>query len=143
MNKTQLQVKEFHKIFGCVISDKPTLPDAETLQLRLSLIAEEFKELQHALGFTEGANCPWRPLDGQGASLEEAAKELGDLLYVAYGTAIALGLDMEPIMDEIHRSNVSKVDPDGTVHRRHDGKILKPKDYSPADLKEIIKQQSR
>jgi len=35
---------------------------------------------------------------------------------------------------EVHRSNMSKLGPDGKPVRREDGKILKGPNYSPADL---------
>lgn len=61
------------------------------------------------------------------------------MLYVVYGAAVTYGIDLEPIFDEIHRSNMSKLWPDGTVQKREDGKVLKPPTYSPADLEPILK----
>lgn len=143
MNKTQAQVKEFHEKFNCVINDRPTIPDFETLKLRIRLISEELHELQYqgfGLVFRQGDLHRRRsePLP----DMEAIADGIGDLLYVTYGTAVSLGIDMEPIMDEIHRSNMSKVWPDGTVHRREDGKILKSPEYSPADIASLLGQQS-
>jgi predicted HAD superfamily Cof-like phosphohydrolase len=69
------------------------------------------------------------------------ADALGDLLYVIYGTAIAYGIDMESVFNEIHRSNMSKANPDGSVNKREDGKIIKSASYSPARIKEIIALQ--
>jgi predicted HAD superfamily Cof-like phosphohydrolase len=65
------------------------------------------------------------------------AKELADLLYVVYGTAVSLGIDMEPVFKEVHRSNMSKVG----GYKREDGKWVKPPTYSPADILPIIKNQ--
>ncbi|MCA9474890.1 MAG: hypothetical protein KC563_03635, partial [Nitrospira sp.] len=55
-----------------------------------------------------------------------------------YGTAVSLGIDMEPVFKEVHRSNMSKVG----GYKREDGKWVKPPTYSPASLDEIIKNQS-
>jgi predicted HAD superfamily Cof-like phosphohydrolase len=65
---------------------------------------------------------------------EALAKELADLLYVVYGTADLLEIPLEAVFAEVHRSNMSKVGPDGQVIRREDGKILKPDTYREADV---------
>jgi len=65
------------------------------------------------------------------------AKELADLLYVVYGTAVSYGLDMDPVFREVHRSNLSKVG----GYKREDGKWVKPPTYSPADVKPLLARQ--
>ena len=62
-----------------------------------------------------------------------------DLLYVTYGAAIALGVDINPFFEEVHRSNMSKLDPEtGMATYRNDGKVIKPSTYSPADIKSLM-----
>lgn len=124
MNKIQKQVTEFHRAFDIKEEPVPTLPDVKTAELRVELIDEEFKELKEALITHD---------------LVEIADALGDLLYVTFGAAISLGIDMEPIVDEIHRSNMTKVG----GHKREDGKWVKPDSYSPANLEPIIAKQQR
>lgn len=133
MDKIQQMVKEFHEKFDCVVNDRPTVPDLATMLLRADLISEEFEELEEK-GF-DFISTPSKP------DLVQIADALGDILYVVYGTAVSCGIDMEPIVAEIHRSNMSKVQPDGTILRREDGKIIKPDTYSPADIKSIIEAQ--
>ncbi|MEC4681184.1 MAG: hypothetical protein VST67_10880, partial [Nitrospirota bacterium] len=70
--------------------------------------------------------------------LPAMAKELADLLYVVYGTAVSLGIDLEPVFKEVHRSNMSKVG----GYKREDGKWVKPPTYSPASLEDILETQS-
>ncbi len=70
--------------------------------------------------------------------LPAIAKELADVLYVVYGTAVSLGIDMEPVFKEVHRSNMSKVG----GYKREDGKWVKPSTYSPASLDKILEAQS-
>jgi predicted HAD superfamily Cof-like phosphohydrolase len=65
---------------------------------------------------------------------EALAKELADVLYIVYGTADLLEIPVEAVFAEVHRSNMSKVGPDGQVIRREDGKILKPDTYREADV---------
>ena len=59
---------------------------------------------------------------------------LADILYVVYGFAVSLGVDIEPFLDEVHKNNLTKVGPNGEVIRREDGKVLKPANYVPVDL---------
>ena len=115
-------VQEFHEQFDIHISTTPSVPDEATQFLRNRLIQEEFEEFQEAM---------------QSEDLSAMAKELADLLYVVYGTAVSLGIDMEPVFKEVHRSNMSKVG----GYKREDGKWVKPPTYSPANLEPILKAQ--
>lgn len=115
-------VQEFHKQFEIHVAPTPSIPDEPTQLLRKRLIQEEFDELQEAM---------------QEKDLPSIAKELADLLYVVYGTAVSLGIDMEPVFQEVHRSNMSKVG----GHKREDGKWVKPPTYSPAQLDDLLAAQ--
>jgi predicted HAD superfamily Cof-like phosphohydrolase len=127
MNNEQNAVKDFHVVMGMEDNIVPTLVDGETAGLRIAVIAEEFNEFIEAV-----AN----------ENLVEIADALGDLLYVVYGAANAYGLDMEPIFNEIHLSNMKKIDPEtNKVRYREDGKVLKPKGWQKPRLAPIIKAQ--
>lgn len=76
------------------------------------------------------------------------ADGLADLIYVVIGTAIAYGINLKEIFDEVHRSNMSKTvwDPESgtyTTIKDEDGKVLKPETYSPANITPIIERQIR
>ena len=43
------QVAAFHKTFKHPILEKPTIPSSDRCKLRVSLIAEELKELEEAI----------------------------------------------------------------------------------------------
>ena len=122
MNASQQMVLEFHQQFDIHVASVPTLPNEATECLRIRLIQEEFDELQEALHQKE---------------LPSIAKELADLLYVVYGTAVSYGIDMEPIFHEVQRSNMSKVG----GYKREDGKWVKPSTYSPANIAPILEDQ--
>ena len=124
MNEAQRGVLEFHKEFDIHIATTPTVPDEKTQTLRVSLIQEEFDELKEALNAKD---------------LPGIAKELADLLYVVYGTAISCGIDMEPVFQEVQRSNMSKVG----GYKRADGKWVKPPTYSPANMGPILERRSK
>lgn len=145
MTKLQEQVKEFHQTFDIKIEDKPTIPDADTAVLRLKLIQEEFEELEEALGFGYDPSTASYPMICKEnfvcsrIDMTQIADALGDLLYVIYGAAVSFGIDLEPVTDEIHRSNMTKVG----GYKREDGKWVKPDTYSPPDLVKVLEAQHK
>jgi predicted HAD superfamily Cof-like phosphohydrolase len=128
MNRIQLQVTEFHKKFGVPMGERPAMPSEERCVLRTRLMYEELGELEQAF--------PRFYTSYQG-NLEKLADALGDLLYVVFGTAVECGIDMEPIVDEIHKSNMTK---DGGGLRA-DGKVLKGPEYVAPDIAAVLKEQ--
>jgi predicted HAD superfamily Cof-like phosphohydrolase len=122
MTNEQAMVESFHSKFDIMVRPIPTDLDEQTKQLRIRLIQEEFDELKEAMAT---------------GNLAAVAKEMADLLYVTYGTAVSYGIDMEPVFQEVHRSNLSKIG----GHKRADGKWVKPPTYSPADIDAIVETQ--
>lgn len=118
-------VREFHQKFGEPI-DQP--PDSDLLDLRASLISEESHEAEIALF---------------GGHLPDIAKELADLVYVAYGAAISLGIDLDLAVQRVHESNMTKLDNYGLPLRRLDGKVLKGPNYRPADVMDSLPDWAR
>ena len=123
----QGMVGDFHTQFGLSVKANPHLTLVEypisTLRFRMRLIGEEYVEVVEA---------------SHSMSTEALAKELADLLYVVYGTAVSLGFDLHEVFEEVHRSNMSKADENGQVQYREDGKVLKPDTYSKADVASVI-----
>lgn len=117
-----LAVRAFHERFGVAVAAQPQLPDERTRALRVRLLREEVEEVAQALG---------------GASLADIAQELADLLYVTYGTAVSLGIDIRPVFAAVHAANMAKVG-GGT---RPDGKVLKPPGWRPPDIESVIEAQ--
>jgi predicted HAD superfamily Cof-like phosphohydrolase len=122
MTKEQAMVETFHRKFEILVRTAPTDLNEDTKQLRVRLIQEEFDELKEAMAT---------------GNLAAVAKEMADLLYVTYGTAVSYGIDMEPVFQEVHRSNLSKVG----GYKRADGKWVKPSTYSPADIETVLEAQ--
>jgi predicted HAD superfamily Cof-like phosphohydrolase len=122
MRDEQAMVEEFHRKFSIVAQATPTDLNEETKRLRVRLIEEEFDELKESMA---------------GGDLASVAKEMADLLYVVYGTAVSYGIDMDPVFREVHRSNMSKVG----GYKREDGKWVKPATYSPARIEPILAEQ--
>lgn len=152
--KTLSSVAEFHQTFQHPILDTPQIPSEARCKLRVSLIAEELKELEEAI---------------QNKDIVEVADALCDIQYVLAGAILEFGLKdkFAGLFDEVQRSNMSKacksideaeatirhyLDKDGTesyyqekeglylVYRKSDNKTLKSVAYSPADLKGILEE---
>lgn len=146
-------VAEFHKTFNAPILNKAQIPAKERAALRISLLQEELNELKEAI---------------EQDDLVEVADALCDLQYVLSGAVLEFGMadNFKELFDEVQRSNMSKActtravaeatvahyeKRDGTkskieakenkflVFRIPDNKVLKSVEYSPADLKSIIK----
>lgn len=118
---------EFHRRFSLL---RQSLPDASipesVAQLRLRLIREEVDELAAAV---------------RKADIVEIADALADIVYVAYGSAVCYGIDLDLVLEEVHRSNMSKLDSAGLPVRRADGKVLKSELYSPPDVRRALRNQ--
>jgi len=72
----------------------------------------------------------------------EQADALIDILVVTIGAGLSLGLPMDMLWNEVMRSNLAKIDPEtGTVHKRSDGKVLKPEGWQPPNIAAILKEQ--
>jgi predicted HAD superfamily Cof-like phosphohydrolase len=153
--KPLTSVSEFHKTFKHPVLEEPQIPSEKRCKLRVSLIAEELRELEEAIADND---------------LVEIADALCDIQYVLSGAILEFGMGhkFKELFDEVQRSNMSKtcasreeaeatqqhyLAKDGTesyieesegnflVFRKEDNKTLKSVNYSPADLKSIIEKR--
>ena len=115
-------VREFHEKFQVRIEPIPNITDNTMLLFRFDLIEEEFEELADALNKQDAIAI---------------ADALADLTYVIYGTALSLGIDLDRVLKEVHRSNMTKYLPEG-ADPNIPHKIQKGFDYSPPDLRPIL-----
>lgn len=115
-------VLEFHRKFGCRINALPMIPEEETIRLRLELVREEIEELREATA---------------AGDVVKLADALADSVYVLVGMAISCGIDLRPVWDEVHRSNMAK-EGGGT---RFDGKITKPPGWQPPNVAGVLDAQ--
>lgn len=120
-------VREFHEKMGMTVDQWP--PSVDEIYLRMGLIEEEKTELADEF-FVEG-----RPI--RTPSKERVAKELADLLYVVYGTAISFDIPIDSVFEEVHASNMSKLGADGKPVFREDGKVMKGPNYRKPALEWI------
>jgi len=145
-------VAVFHRTFHHPILPAPAIPDERRCRLRVALLVEELKEMEHAI---------------EQKDLVGVADALCDLQYVLSGAILEFGLQdkFKALFEEVQRSNMSKVchseeeaqrtvefykKKDGTecyykregnnwlVYRQQDNKTIKSINYSPANLEAIL-----
>lgn len=117
-------IVEFHKeVMEDNFPTTPYLPDLKHRQLRQALIKEEMEETLDAIGF--------------GNDLVEIADGICDSIVVLLGTAVTCGIDIRPIWDEVHRTNMLKKE----GRMREDGKRLKPPGWKPPEVERLIREQ--
>lgn len=121
-------VEEFHRIYKLGNSKKPTGKLKDGLEkLRFDLMAEENGEYLEA---------------AKKGNVVEVADALGDMLYILCGTIIEHGMQnvIDDVFEEIHRSNLSKLDENGDPIYREDGKVIKGPNYFPPNLKKFFEK---
>lgn len=153
-----------------VIVTKPHVPSTEVFTLRENLIKEEVQETLDAMKELDiGVNdshCDDREFIEN--RLTEIADGIADSIVVLIGTALAYGIPLQRVWDEVHRSNMDKVTRkceeclgyknltvegkticdscDGTgripitPRIRKDGRILKPEGWREPAIKSIIEE---
>jgi predicted HAD superfamily Cof-like phosphohydrolase len=121
-------VAEFHSSFKLPMRQLPSAEiDQDLATLRIALLEEEVGEFVTA---------------SEKGDLIGIADALADIVYVAYGTALTYGIDLNVVLREVHRSNMSKLDSDGNPLIRDDGKVLKSEQYFPPDIATALSLQS-
>ena len=125
MKKQVKQVEDFQKAFGAFMGEGPSFPPLDRCVLRQRLLQEEVLELHEA----------WSNKD-----IVEVADAITDCMYILIGTAVEFGLQdkLEDLFDEVHGSNMSKLDENGKPIYRNDGKVMKGANYYKPDLKKIL-----
>ena len=147
------QVAEFHRMFNHpIVEDEAKIPGVSRVRLRIELLEEELKEFKDACAEND---------------IVEVADALCDLQYVLIGAVHEFGLGkyFPALMDEVQRSNMSKVCKDEIeandtiayyrkqnvvaykelvengeylIKRKSDDKVLKSVAYSPAKIYNTI-----
>ena len=126
MSEIMSAVATFHDAFKIPNNYQPTAQLTEQdFELRFKLMKEENEEYLEA---------------AKNGDLVEIADALGDQLYILCGTILKHGLQdkIVEVFDEIHRSNMSKLDENGEPIYREDGKILKSSCYFKPDLAKVL-----
>ncbi len=125
MKAEQQRVRNWMIRFGQETHNcNPIIPSLEVRKLRAKLILEEALETIEGLGFTVSipafnedgvmkdkhvhiAICSFNNFDS--GSLHDIADGIADSLVVQLGTAVACGINIQPVFEEVMRSNDSKL----------------------------------
>lgn len=114
-------VQEFHAKFRLLLNRSPKHLTRRKLQERIDFLHEEWTE------FVEGA-------DEQ--DLAKQADALIDMVYVAMGTAVMMGLPWEQLWEDVHQANMRKVR--GVGKRNHKVDCIKPEGWEGPRTDEIL-----
>ncbi len=125
---TAAAVAQFHDAFNLPMRQVPGIEiDHALARLRVALLEEEVSEFATA---------------SEKGDLIGITDALADIVYVAYGTALTYGVDLDSALREVHRSNMSKLGSDGKPLIRDDGKVLKSQRYFPPDIAAVLSRQT-
>lgn len=163
-------VKRFHEATLIPVGSKPSPLAPDRLKLRLKLF-DEFFELLGASGMGDRqveflerlTKDAIDDLRGGDQDIVEMADALGDIVVVAFGMAIEMGVNLNRVLGEIMRANMSKLDEHGNplinqcgrgnceqpcMDKSHwpkpddpHGKVLKASGYTPPDIAPLLKTQ--
>jgi predicted HAD superfamily Cof-like phosphohydrolase len=117
-------VRDLMTKFGIMWFDSPGHLTTRKALERHAFLQEELDEFKRAV-------------DSQ--DLEEQVDALVDLVYVAKGTALMLGVDWDRHWEEVHRANLSKER--GVTKRGAKVDLVKPPGWRPPDHYELLLAQ--
>lgn len=109
-------VLRFHRTFTLPAQEHPTLVDSDRARSRAKWIAEEAHEFEVA------------------DTLVEQADALLDIIYLALGGLVEMGVRPDGPFRIVHEANMSKLWNDGKPRIRNDGKLLKPPEWASPKL---------
>ncbi len=96
----------------------PIIPNVQERDLAARIVKEESRELVDAMEWGD---------------IVEVADGVADLIWVAIWAGLVHGIPIEPIWEEVRRTNMNKLPPD-----KPGGKIRKPEGWTPPDIKGIL-----
>lgn len=165
MSRTHYQqVRDFHVVFDAPCPTALTNLSVTSRYQRLHFILSEFIETVKAGGFQidviidqdNKVDLDISHIEGSQQDHIEMLDGLGDIVYVCYGMAIEMGVDLGPIIREIHASNMTKLFDGKAVKNKQDeaykhlwiesepaGKVLKGPDYQKPQIAIVINQMIR
>jgi predicted HAD superfamily Cof-like phosphohydrolase len=109
LNGAYRLVRDFQSRMGQPVADVPTKMDVDRRQNRFEYMDEELLEFFSA------------------TDLVDQADAMIDLIYLALGTLVELGVEPDELFRIVHHANMSKLWPDGKPRLDSEtGKVVKP-----------------
>lgn len=122
-------VAAFQAKFDVPMAPKPAFLDAAAGTFRIDFMMEELSEFVEAV---------------ETRDLEKAADALVDLVYVAHGTALMMGLPWTQLWDEVQRANMAKERAANAGQSKRKRKssldVIKPPGWTPPDHSVALRQ---
>jgi predicted HAD superfamily Cof-like phosphohydrolase len=119
----QRMVRAWHEKFGQQVRERPDAAATHAeVEYRHQLHQEEVDEIHVAM---------------ERRDVVAIADGIADALYVLYGTALSYGIDIDVVMAEVHRSNMTKTfDP---ARAKYAGKVVvKGEGYEPPEIARVL-----
>lgn len=110
-----LLVREFHMAFRLPTVDGPQLLPLKRVGERSKWMREELDEFESA------------------TSIGKQADAMIDLIYLAVGTLVEIGVPPGRVFSLVHTANMGKLWPDGVGRIDSEGKVLKPPEWVSPD----------
>ena len=119
------KVRDFQIAFDQIVNNTPAHLSIDESNLRFDLAQEELGEYFVA---TEDND------------IVEILDSLVDQAYILFGTINAHGLQDHFIkaFELVHDNNMTKLDENGKVVKNSAGKVIKPSNYVPVDLRQLF-----
>lgn len=148
MSSNYHDVLRFHQKLDLPVRDEVIIPEQGELQHRLDFMNEELDEFRRAymlLYANDGSNGPrsMNIADKQAINtMANIADALVDLVYVAMGTAIQLGLPWQQLWDKVQKANMQKIREldNETGHKLG---VKKPAGWNPPDQANVLRRFTR
>lgn len=123
-------VLDMHRAHGLPVGDRPALLEPGDHAFRRGFLQEELEELDAAY---------------EAGDLAAAADALVDLVVVALGTAVWMGLPWQALWDEVHRANMAKErgQKEGRKHSRDAIDLIKPPGWRAPDVEGVLSGEAR
>jgi predicted HAD superfamily Cof-like phosphohydrolase len=107
------------------------LPESPTLDISLrSKVVNEI--VQYAKKYRTAS---------ESGDLGQLQKAIVSLIVKTYGASFLFGIDVDAVLEEVQRSNMSKLGEDGKPVYREDGKVLKGPGFFVPDVAKVLTAQ--
>jgi predicted HAD superfamily Cof-like phosphohydrolase len=116
-------VRAFNRKFDLMVNHAPVHLTQRKLQERIEFLQEELNEFIEAVKHQD---------------LADQADALVDLVYVAKGTAVMMGLPWEDLWLDVQRANMEKAR--GVTKRNHRVDCIKPPGWLPPNPTAILRE---